>query len=323
MKIKMPGIIHDNAVYNGSGSFEYGDYQWTEFAKQMNFKGLSAVVLKTSTIKSKITPEKRSNLMHSKKNQIINSIGLQNPAIDGVVAKIKEYNKTINIPLFASASGDTIKEFVENVKILSQQEVVGIEINLSCPNVDKGGMIFGTDPKIVEEIVRKCKQVSSKPLYIKLTPNVTNIEKIAIAAEKGGADAIIAINTLLGFAVNPKTGKPVVARGYGGYSGPGIFPIAARAVHQIYKVVNIPIVGIGGITSGQDVIDMISAGATICQVVTAAHKDIDFFTKINLEVKAILKELNIKDINDIIGRSHKYKPTQWLPQEQGKKINEI
>ncbi|CAM9098212.1 dihydroorotate dehydrogenase [Mycoplasma todarodis] len=316
MKIKMPGLEFDKPVYNGSGSFEYGEYQWTAFAKAMDFQGLPAVTLKTSTIKSKITPEKRSNLMYSKGSQIMNSIGLQNPPIEGVVKKIAEYNEIIEQPLIASASGDTIDEFAENVKILSEQDVVAVEINLSCPNVDKGGITFGTDVEVVEEVVRRCKAVSKKPIYVKLTPNVTNIADIAIAAEKGGADAIIAINTLLGFMVDPKTGKPVVARGYGGYSGPGIFPVAARAVHQIFKVVNIPIVGVGGIMKGQDVIDMMSAGASVCQVVTGSHNDVEFFTKINKEVEEILEELGVKDINEIIGRSHKFKPTQVLPQGQ-------
>ncbi len=311
-KVKMPGIEFDKIVYNGSGSFEYGDYQWTEFAKQFYFGGLSAVVLKTSTIKSKITPEKRSNLMFDKGSQIINSIGLQNPPIEGVVKKIQQFNQNIQKPLIASASGDSVEEFIQNVKILSQQNIVALEINLSCPNVDKGGMTFGVDPELVEHLIKECKKVSNKPLYVKLTPNVTDITKIAKAAENGGADAIIAINTLLGFMVDPDSGKPVVARGYGGYSGPGIFPIALRAVHQIYKTVKIPIVGVGGISCAQDVIDMLSAGASVCQVVSSAKQDKHFFEKINKEVEKRLQELNIKNIYEIIGRSHKYKPTQKL-----------
>ncbi len=313
LKVNIAGIEFDKFVYNGSGSFEYGKYQWTEFAKEFSFKGLPAVVLKTSTIKSKITPEKRSNLLYSEGSKIINSIGLQNPPIAGVIKKIAEFNKTINKPLVASASGDSIPEFVDNVRQLSEQNVIAVELNLSCPNVDKGGMTFGIDETMVETVVRACKKVSKKPLFVKLTPNVTDISKIAIAAEKGGADAIIAINTLLGFMVDKDTGKPVVARGYGGYSGPGIFPIALRAVHQIYKVVKIPIIGIGGISTAQDVIDMMSAGASACQIVTAAKEKKDFFEKINNEVLSRLEELKITDMKDIIGRSHKFKPTQKLP----------
>ncbi len=312
-KIKMPGLEFNKVVYNGSGSFEYGKYQWAQFAKDFYFKGLPAVVLKTSTIKSKITPEKRSNLIYSQKSAIINSIGLQNPPIEKIVKKISEYNKIIKKPLIASASGDSIDEFVKNVEILSNQDVVAVEINLSCPNVDKGGMAFGVDPISVEEVVKKCKKVSKKPLYVKVTPNVTDVSEIAKAAERGGADAIVAINTLLGFIVDSDSGKPVVARGYGGYSGSGILPVALRAVHQIYKVVKIPIVGVGGISKAQDVIDMLSAGASICQVVTAAKDDKNFFEKINRDVEKRLKELNITDLKQIIGRSHKFKPTQKLP----------
>ncbi len=311
-KIKIPGLEFDKFVYNGSGSFEYGNYQWTDFAKQFYFEGMCAVTLKTSTIKSKISPESRSNLMYDNGTQIINSIGLQNPPIEGVIKKIREFNKKIKVPLIASASGDTIDEFIKNVEILSKENIAAIELNLSCPNVDKGGITFGIDEQVVETLVKKCKKVSNKPLYVKLTPNITDISKIAIAAEKGGADAIVAINTLLGFMVNPLTGEPVVARGYGGYSGPGILPISLRAVHQIYKVVKIPIIGVGGISNAQDVIDMMSAGASVCQVVSSAKKDKHFFEKINANVLKLLKKLNIEDINDLIGRSHKYIPIQKL-----------
>lgn len=313
LKIKLPGFELDNFIYNGSGSFEYGDYQWTKFAESFYFKGLPVVVLKTSTIKSKITLEKRSNLLYDNgDNKIINSIGLQNPPIADILKKIKEYKTKIPQKLIASASGDTIEEFAKNVEILSNTDVCAIEINLSCPNIDKGGITFGTDQETVEKVVRACKKVSKKPIYVKLTPNVTDIAKIALAAEKGGADAIVAINTLLGFMVNKDNGKPVVARGYGGYSGPGIFPVALRCVHQIYKVVKIPIIGVGGISCAQDAIDMISAGASACQVVSAAKSDIHFFEKINKDFNKLIKKLNILDINDLIGRSHKYKPSQKL-----------
>lgn len=313
-QISLPGITLKNTlVYNGSGSFEYGKYQWTEFAKEFCFNGLDVVVLKTSTLESRITPEPRANLLYDNGNQVINSIGLQNPPISGVIKKIAEFNKTIGKPLIASASGNNIKEFAKNVKILSEQNIAAIEINLSCPNVDKGGITFGIDPKMVQKVVRACKQVSNKPIYVKLTPNVTDISKIAIAAEKGGADAIVAINTLLGFMVDPKSGKPVVARGYGGYSGPGILPVALRAVHQIYKVVKIPIIGIGGISKPQDVIDMLSAGASACQIVTGSKTNKNYFADFNKQVNQKLQTLKITDIKSLIGRSHRYKPTQVLP----------
>lgn len=307
--VKIPGIELDFPAYNGSGSFEYGEYQWTE----MDFKNLPVLVLKTSTIKSKITPEKRQNLMSTKGTQVFNSIGLQNPPIEGVVAKIKEFETKYNMPMIASASGDTPEEFAENVKILSEQNVCAVEINLSCPNVDKGGITYGTDPKLVEEVVRKIKAATKKPIHVKLTPNVTNIVAIAKAAERGGADAIIAINTLLGFVCDPNTGKPVISRGYGGYSGPGIFPVALRAVHQIYKSVNIPIIGVGGITTTQDLIDMLSAGATAVQVVSATRENPGIFKQFREELPKRMEEMGVKDVNELIGRSHKFELEDLFP----------
>lgn len=310
LKVKIPGIELSSPAYNGSGSFEYGEYQWTE----MDFQALPVLVLKTSTIKSKITPEKRQNLMSTKGTQVFNSIGLQNPPIEGVIAKIKEFEtKYNNMPMIASASGDTPEEFAENVKILSEQNVVAVEINLSCPNVDKGGITYGTDPRLVEEVVRRIKAATTKPIHVKLTPNVTDIVAIGKAAERGGADALIAINTLLGFVCNPDTGEPVIARGYGGYSGPGIFPVALRAVHQLYKSVNIPIIGVGGITNTQDVIDMMSAGATAVQIVSATRENPEIFKQIQEELPVRLKEMGLTDVNELIGRSHKFTLPELFP----------
>ena len=309
LKVKIPGIKLSTPIYNGAGSFQYGDYQWTK----IDFKNIPALTLKTSTIHSKITPEKWSNLMKIKGSQIFNSIGLQSPPIKVIIKKISEFKKNYSIPLIASASGDTIQEFIENVKVLSEQEVEAVEINLSCPNVDKGGIVYGKDPKLVEELIRKIKSVAKKPIYVKLTPNVTDVTSIAKAAEIGGADAIIAINTVLGFVCDPNTGKPVISRGYGGYSGPGIFPIALRSIHQIYKVVKIPIIGVGGVSKTQDVIDMMSAGATAVQIVSATRDNPNIFKQINSELPQKLKEIGIDDINKLIGRSHKFKLKNLFP----------
>lgn len=251
--------------------------------------------------------------MHTRGTKVFNSIGLQNPPIEGVVAKIKEFKQKYQLPLVASASGDSIAEFIENVKILSEQAVEAVEINLSCPNVDKGGITFGTDPQLVEELIRELKKVSKKPLYVKLTPNVTDIASIAKAAERGGADAIIAINTLLGFVCDPTTGEPVISRGYGGYSGPGIFPVALRAVHQIYKVVKIPIIGVGGITTTQDVVDMLSAGASAVQIVSAMQENPGIFKQLKKELPVRMAEIGVSDVSELTGRSHKFALKDLFP----------
>lgn len=308
-KVTLTGIELDFPVYNGSGSFEYGDYQWCE----IDFKSLPILTLKTSTLKSKITPEKRQNLMSTKGTQVFNSIGLQNPPIEGVIQKIKEFKDKYQMRMIASASGDSVDEFVENVRILSEQDVEAIELNLSCPNVDKGGITFGTDPEMVEEVVRKIKFVTKKPIHVKLTPNVTNIVAIAKAAERGGADAIIAINTLLGFVCDPESGKPLISRGYGGYSGPGIFPVALRAVHQIYKAVSIPIIGVGGVSTVQDVVDMLSAGATAVQIVSAIGVNPDIFKNLRIELVKWMEKHQVSDVNELIGRSHKFELQDLFP----------
>lgn len=308
-KINIAGLELDFPLYNGSGSFEYGEYQWTN----IDYKNIPVLVLKTSTIKSKITPEKRQNLMSTKGTQIFNSIGLQNPPIEGVVKKIAEFKAKFNMPLIASASGDTPEEFAENVRILSEQDVEAVEINLSCPNVDKGGITYGTDPKLVEEVVRAIKTVTKKPIHVKLTPNVTDIVAIGKAAERGGADALIAINTLLGFVCDPNTGEPVISRGYGGYSGPGIFPVALRAVHQLYKAVNIPIIGVGGVTSTQDFIDMLSAGTSAVQIVSGTKDNPGIFKQIREEMPKRMEEMGVTDIVELIGRSHKFALKDLFP----------
>lgn len=309
-KVQIPGIELDFPVYNGSGSFEYGDYQWTK----IKFADIPVLTLKTSELKSKITPEKRINLMQTKGKQVFNSIGLQNPPIAGVIAKIKKLAATLKMPMIASASETTVARFAENVKILAAQKaIVAVELNLSCPNVDAGGITFGTNEDMVKKVVAAARAVTSKPLYVKLSPNVTNIVNIAKAAEAGGADAIVAINTLLGFVCDPLTGKPVIARGYGGYSGPGIFPIALRAVHQIYQAVKIPIIGVGGISCAQDVIDMLSAGARAVQIVSATKNNPNIFQDIKKELRQKMQQMNLNDINQLIGRSHHFKLVDLFP----------
>ena len=309
-KVNLAGIELDFPLYNGSGSFEYGEYQWTK----IDTDNIPVLVLKTNELKSKITPEKRSNLMNTKGTQIFNSIGLQNPPIEGVVEKIKEFGVKYNMPLIASASETSTERFAENARILSEQdEIVAVELNLSCPNVDKGGITYGTDPKLVEEVVRAVKEKSKKPVFVKLTPNVTDIVSIGKAAERGGADAIIAINTLLGFVCDPETGKPVISRGYGGYSGPGIFPVALRAVHQLYKSVNIPIIGVGGVTTTQDFIDMLSAGASAVQIVSATRDNPGVFKQIREEMVERMEQMGVSDLNELIGRSHKFELEDLFP----------
>ncbi len=307
-KINLPGFQLNNIVYNGAGSFQYGEYQWAPFAKASNFEGLSVLTLKTTSWKAKQTSNDWSELMYVSGQQTLNSIGLQCPDANITAQRIQALAQKVPIPLIASLSGDTVQEFVQNTSLITKQPVVALELNLSCPNISKGGLAFGLEPESVHEVVSACKKKATKPLYVKLTPNVTDITVLAQAAEQAGADAIIAINTFKGLMLNPDNHHARVIRGYGGYSGPGVFPIALRMVHEIYKTVNIPIIALGGISKAQDVVDMLAAGATACQVTSACLNDQNFFVKLNQAVDDRLATLGITDLKELRGIAHTFPP---------------
>lgn len=238
---------------------------------------------------------------------MINSVGLQNPGIDKVISeefvKLKEvYHKKV----VANISGFSIEEYVECAAKMDKEDIVGIiEVNISCPNVSHGGMSFGTDPKMAAEVTRAIKKVTTKPVYIKLTPNVTDIVEIAKAVEEAGADGISMINTLLGARFDLKTGKPIIANVMGGFSGQAIKPVALRMVYQVYKAVKIPIIGIGGIATAEDVIEMMSAGATAVQVGAENCRDPYACKKIIDNLEKVMDQYNIERLEDIIGRAHR------------------
>jgi dihydroorotate dehydrogenase (NAD+) catalytic subunit len=270
--------------------------------------------------------EKRQNLINKqiicKDNvssiSIINSVALQNPDINGVVKRIQELKSQHNIKMIASISADTIAEYVENARILSKEEIVGIEVNLSCPNIKSDSdnphvRNFATDPKAIEEVFAAIKKVTKIPLYAKISPNIDDITKIAIAAEKGGADVIVATNSYVGYRINPDTGAPIISKGTGGYSSPALFPLTLRSVFLISKVVKIPIVAVGGVSTTQDVIDALSVGATAVQIGTVIGFDPNIFNKIKTELPIKLKKMGINDINDLIGRAHKFKVEDIFP----------
>ena len=198
-----------------------------------------------------------------------------------------------------------IKEYVECCKKINYEKQVEIlEINISCPNVHNGGMSFGTNPENAKEIVKAVKEVTTKPVYVKLTPNVTNIVEIAKACEEAGADGIVLINTLLGMRINLKTKKPVIANKMGGFSGPAIFPVALRMVYQVYEAVKIPIIGVGGIESAEDVVEMMLAGATAVQIGAANLKDPYACKNIIEDLPKVMEKYGIDNLTDIIGKAH-------------------
>lgn len=295
------GIKLDNPVIPASGTFGYGH----EFAEIYDINCLGTFSFKGTTREARFgndTPR-----IAECPSGMLNSVGLQNPGVEAVIREeLPELAKVFKKPVMANISGFAIDEYVYVAEKLDKEKQVGwLEVNISCPNVHGGGMSFGTDPACAAEVVRAVKAVTTKPLIIKLTPNVTDIAGMAKACEEAGADAISLINTLMGMRINLKTGKPILANTTGGYSGPAVFPVALRMVYQVYDAVNIPVVGMGGVSSAEDVIEMMMAGATAVEV-GAANLVNPFASKeIIDDLPRAMKKYGINSLSEIIGKAHK------------------
>ena len=296
-KVTLSGWQLDNPVIPASGTFNFGK----EFAEFYDINILGTFSFKGTTKEPKFgnpTPRIAETPMG-----MINSVGLQNPGIHAVIEhELPELKKIFNKKVIANISGYSVEEYVYNCQLIDKEDQVGIiEVNVSCPNVHGGGMAFGTDPKNVYEVTKAVKAVTTKPVYIKLSPNVTDIVEIAKAAEAGGADGISMINTLLGMRIDLKTKKPIIANKIGGFSGPAIFPVALRMVYQVSHAVNIPVIGMGGVSSAEDVIEMMMAGATAVQVGAANLVNPYACKEIIEDLPRVMEKYGIKDLNDIIG----------------------
>ena len=301
LSVTLCGWKLDNPVIPASGTFGFG-YEFSQF---YDINLLGSIATKGTTRESRYgNPTPR---IAECERGMINAVGLQNPGIDKVISeefpKLKEvYHKKV----VANVSGFSIDEYVECAKKMDAEDIVGIiEINISCPNVSHGGMSFGTDPEQAAEVTKAVKAVTTKPVFIKLTPNVTDIVSIAKAVEAAGADGISMINTLLGARFDLKTGKPIIANIMGGFSGPAIKPVALRMVYQVYKAVNIPIIGIGGIATAEDVIEMMSAGATAIQVGAENCRNPYACKQIIEDLPKVMDKYGIKTLEEIIGRAHR------------------
>ena len=265
LSVDLCGITLDNPVIPASGTFGFG----YEFAEIYDINILGTFSFKGTTKEPRFgNPTPRIAECTS---GMINAVGLQNPGIDKVISEeLPKLKRCFNKPVMANIGGFSIDEYIENVEKISEEEQVGwIELNISCPNVHSGGVNFGTDAKSAAEVVRAVRPVAKKPLIVKLTPNVTDIVEIAKACEAQGADAISLINTMLGMRIDLKTKKPVIKNIMGGFSGPAIFPVALRMVYQVANAVSVPVVGIGGVSKAEDVIEMMLAGASAVEVGTA------------------------------------------------------
>ena len=299
-KIKLLGIEIDNPIIPASGTFGFG----YEFAELYDINILGTFSFKGTTKEPRFgNPTPRIAECTA---GMINSVGLQNPGVEKVISEeLPKLKKVFSKPVMANVSGFSVEEYAYTCEKLNDCEQVGwIEVNVSCPNVHNGGMSFGTSPDAVSKVVKAVKKVTTKPVIIKLSPNVTDIVSIAKACEEAGADGISLINTLLGMRIDIKRRKPVIANKMGGFSGDAIFPVAVRMVYQVYEAVSIPIIGMGGISSAKDVIEMMMAGATTVQVGAANLINPFACKEIIEELPKEMDKLNIKDINKIIGGAH-------------------
>lgn len=294
MKVNIAGVEWKNPVTTGSGTFGFG----REYSEYFDLSELGAVCLKALSAKPRLgNPSPR--IAETTKG-VLNSVGLQNPGAEAFIEKELPRLRKYDTKLIANLCGASVEDYTEVAQILDDK-VDMFELNISCPNVKEGGMAFGTNPKMVEEITQKVKAVSKVPLIVKLSPNVTDIAEIARAAEAGGADVVSLINTLLGMKIDINTRRPILHNNMGGLSGPAVKPVAVRMVYQVRKAIKLPIIGMGGITSAEDAIEFMLAGANATAVGTAGLVDPYAWVKVIKGIESYLNKNNIADVNDIVG----------------------
>ena len=297
LKVNLCGIELDNPIIPASGTFGYG-YEFSEF---YDINILGTFSFKGTTKDARFgNPTPR---ISECENGILNSVGLQNPGVDKVISEeLVKLKKCFNKKVMANVSGFSVDDYRYTVEKLSNCEQIGwFEINVSCPNVHGGGMSFGTDTKLVSQVVKGVKSVTNKPIIMKLSPNVSDIVSIAKACEDSGADGISLINTLLGMRINLNTRKPILANTMGGYSGGGVFPVAVRMVYQVSKNVKIPVIGMGGVSTCEDVIEMMMAGATCVEIGTQNLINPYASKEIIENLPSVMDKYKINNLKDIIG----------------------
>jgi len=300
MKVNLCGIELDNPVIPASGTFGFG----YEFAELYDINVLGTFSFKGTTRQPRFgNPTPRIAECTA---GMINAVGLQNPGVEKVISEeLPKMREVFHKKVMANVSGFSLEEYAETCAMLDKCDEIGwFEVNISCPNVHGGGMSFGTDPKAAGEVTAAVKKVTTKPVIVKLSPNVTDIVSIAKACEANGADGISLINTLLGMRIDLRRKKPIIANTMGGFSGAAIFPVALRMVYQVAGAVNIPVVGMGGVSSAEDVIEMMLAGATAVEVGAANLVDPFICKKIIEDLPAVMKKYRIENLSDIIGGAH-------------------
>lgn len=300
LHVTLPGLHLKNPIIPASGCFGFG----REFARLYDLSILGGIAIKSATPHNRFgnpTPRVAETPMG-----MLNAIGLQNPGVDVIMEKELPWLAQFDTEIIANVAGASEDEYIEVIKKLNDNAVVkAYELNISCPNVKHGGIGLGTDPKLAAHITKLAKEAAEKPVYVKLSPNVTNIVEIAKAVEEAGADGIVLINTLMGMRLDLKTGKPILANKTGGLSGPCVKPIAIRMVYQVYEAVKIPIIGVGGIACAEDVLEFLYAGAQAVEVGAQNFVDPYCCQKIIEDLPQVLKKYGLNSLEEAVGRSHR------------------
>jgi len=300
LAVKLPGLDLKNPIIPASGCFGFG----REFAEYYDLSVLGSIMIKATTIEPRLgNPVPR---VAETPAGMLNAIGLQNPGMDKVMETELPFLAQFDLPIMANIAGTTTEDYVVVAeKISKASNVAALEVNISCPNVKEGGITFGTDPVVAAELTKAVKAVSSVPVYVKLSPNVTNIVEIAKAVEEAGADGITMINTLLGMRLDLSTGKPIIANGTGGLSGPAIKPVAIRMIYDVYKAVRLPIIGMGGVMTTEDILEFLYAGASAVAVGTANFVDPYVCLDMIKELPVVLKKYGFDSVTEAIGFAHR------------------
>ena len=295
-EVDLCGIKMKNPVTVASGTFGYG----REYSEYIDLNKLGGIITKGTTLQ--LRPGNKPPRVTEVPGGMLNSIGLQNPGVEYFIQNDLPWLRQFDTKIIVNACGSTVEDYVELARILNEIDIDGVELNLSCPNVKAGCLAFGTSYEGVKDVTSKVRKVlDKKPLIVKLTPNVTDITQPAKGAEDAGADGVSAINTLLGMKIDIDKRRPVLANNTGGFSGPAVKPVAVRCVHQIANAVNIPVLGLGGIMSGEDAIEFMLAGATAVSIGTGNFADPEVSIKTIEGIEKYMKKHNIEDINSIIG----------------------
>lgn len=295
MNVNFCGVEFKNPIVTASGTFGFGP-EYNEFAPLEEYGGIGAKGL-TRVPRAGNPPPRIAETPSG----ILNSVGLQNPGVEYFAENIMPILAEYDTNVIANMSGNTVEEYCEMAEILSGTDVAVIEMNISCPNVKHGGLAFGTDSKVVNNLTKEVKKRCKKPLVVKLSPNVTSISEIARAAEDGGADGLSLINTLLGMKIDINTRRPILKNNTGGLSGPAVRPVAVRMVHEVYEAVSIPLIGMGGVMSGEDVIEFMLAGASLVALGTGLFRKPDLVLDVKKSIKQYMERHNIENLADIIG----------------------